>query len=329
MSAVLTDAPATAPPIPPAALDADGQIRRPRTSGPVGERESGFRRIAARVVLYALAFVAAVLFMGPFLFSVTSSLKTPAEIRAFPPTLFPAVPQWQNYVQIFQMPGIPYARFYLNTAIITLTATLGGVMTAAASAYGFARFRWWGRDFFFMVLLATLVLPEEVVLIPKFLMFNNIPRALIGQTLIDTWWPLILPSWFGGGAFAVFLLRQFFLQIPRELDEAAYIDGANSWQIFWHILLPLARPAMATVAIFSFLGHWNDFIHPLIYLNSNSKFPLSLGLRYFLNQPADATLPRDHLLMAASLLMVLPMILLFFAAQRYFVRGIVMSGIKG
>jgi multiple sugar transport system permease protein len=251
------------------------------------------------------------------------------EIRAFPPTLFPAVPQWHNYVEIFTIPGVPYAQFYANTAIITLSATLGAVITAAVSAYGFARFRWSGRDFFFVVLLATLVLPEEVVLIPKFLMFNNVPRALIGRTLIDTWWPLILPSWFGGGAFAVFLLRQFFMQIPRELDEAAYIDGANSFQIFWHLLLPLARPALATVAIFSFLGHWNDFIHPLIYLNSNSKFPLSLGLRYFLNVPTEATQPRDHLLMAASLLMVVPMIVLFFAAQRYFVRGIVMSGIKG
>ena len=329
MSAVVADTPQTVQPPLPGGLDANGQGRKLQTAGPVGERGSRGRHLASRIALYALAVFGACLFMGPFLFTVTSSLKTPAEIRAFPPTLFPAVPQWQNYVQIFQLPGIPYAQFYLNTAFITLTATLGGVITAAASAYGFARFRWWGRDFFFMVLLATLVLPEEVVLIPKFLMFNNIPRALFGQTLIDTWWPLILPSWFGGGAFAVFLLRQFFLQIPRELDEAAYIDGANSWQIFWNILLPLARPALATVAIFSFLGHWNDFIHPLIYLNTNTKFPLSLGLRYFLNQPADATQPRDHPLMAASLLMVLPLIIIFFAAQRYFVRGIVMSGIKG
>jgi multiple sugar transport system permease protein len=294
-----------------------------------GRAPAGRRGVPERILLYLLAVLGACLFMGPFLFTVTSSLKTAAEIRAFPPTLFPAVPQWGNYAQIFTIPGVPYARFYVNTAIITLAATAGAVVTAAAAAYGFARFRWWGRNFWFMVLLATLVLPEEVVLIPKFLMFNNVPRALIGRTLIDTWWPLILPSWFGGGAFSVFLLRQFFLQIPRELDEAAVIDGANSWQIFWHVLLPLARPALATVAIFQFLGHWNDFIHPLIYLNTNAKFPLSLGLRYFLNIPTDATQPRDHLLMAASLLMVAPMIILFFAAQRYFVRGIVMSGIKG
>jgi multiple sugar transport system permease protein len=294
----------------------------------VGARK-GAGYVLTRVLLYLIAVLLACVFMGPFLFTVMSSLKSIPEIHAFPPTLIPAVPQWINYVTIFQIPGVPYAQFYLNTAIITLTATLGTVITATASAYGFARFRWWGREFMFMVLLSTLVLPEEVVLIPKFLMFNNVPRALIGQTLIDTWWPLILPSWFGGGAFNVFLLRQFFMQIPRELDEAAVIDGANSWDILWHILLPLSGPAMATVAIFSFLGHWNDFIHPLIYLNTNSKFPLSLGLRYFVQQPVDVTAPRDHLLMAASLLMVLPAIALFFAAQRYFVRGIVMSGIKG
>jgi multiple sugar transport system permease protein len=292
-------------------------------------RRAGPVHTIGRLVLYALAVLMACVFMGPFLFTITSSLKSIPEIHAFPPILFPAVPQWQNYITIFQIPGVPYAQFYVNTAIITVTATAGAVITATVSAYGFARFRWWGRDFMFMVLLSTLVLPEEVVLIPKFLMFNNVPRALIGQTLIDTWWPLILPSWFGGGAFNVFLLRQFFMQIPRELDEAAVLDGANSWDILWHILLPLSGPAMATVAIFSFLGNWNDFIHPLIYLNTNSKFPLSLGLRYFVQQPIDATAPRDHLLMAASLLMVLPAIALFFAAQRYFVRGIVMSGIKG
>ncbi len=286
-------------------------------------------RSLGRGVLYLLAIVGAILFMGPFVFTVTSSLKSIPEVHAFPPTLFPAVPQWGNYVDIFTIPGVPYALFYRNTALITLLVLTGAVVTAAASAYGFARFRWKGRDFFFLVLLSTLVLPEEIVLIPKFLKFNNVPKVLIHRTLIDTWWPLILPSWFGGGAFNVFLLRQFFLQIPREFDEAAVIDGANSVQIFFKIILPLARPALATVGIFSFLGAWNDFIHPLIYLNSNDKFPLSLGLRYFQQVPADATQPRDHLLMAAALLMVVPAVALFFSAQRYFVRGIVMSGIKG
>jgi ABC-type glycerol-3-phosphate transport system permease component len=267
--------------------------------------------------------------MGPFLFTVLSSLKSVPEVHALPPTLLPAVPQWHNYVEVFTVPGVPFDAFYRNSLIITGLGVLGTVTTATASAYGFARFRWFGRDFLFLVLLSTLVLPEEVVLIPKFLMFNNVPRSLIGHTLIDTWWPLILPAWFGGGAFNVFLLRQFFLQIPKEMDEAAIIDGANSWQVLWHVILPLSRPALATVAIFSFLGSWNDFIHPLIYLNSNTNFPLALGLRYFQQLPVDATEPRDHLLMAASLLMILPPIVLFFSSQRYFVRGIVMSGIKG
>jgi multiple sugar transport system permease protein len=283
----------------------------------------------ARFFLYIVAIACSCIFMGPFLFTVLSSLKSIPEIHAFPPTLAPAVPQWHNYVDVFTIPGVPFALFYRNSLIITVSAVLGTVLTSCISAYGFARFKWKGRNFFFMVLLSTLVLPEEIVLIPKFLMFNNVPRALIGQTLIDTWWPLILPAWFGGGAFNVFLLRQFFMQIPKELDEAAYMDGANSWQILWHVILPLSGPALATVAIFSFLGSWNDFIHPLIYLNSNNKFPLSLGLRYFQQIPTDATQPRDHLLMAASLMVVLPAILIFFSAQRYFVRGIVMSGIKG
>ncbi len=283
----------------------------------------------SRLLLYLLAILGACLFMGPFLFTILSSLKSVAEIHLFPPILFPRIPQWHNYVDVFTIPGVPFDLFYRNSFIITALGMLGTITTATASAYGFARFKWIGRDFLFLVLLSTMVLPEEIVLIPKFLMFNNVPRALIDRTLIDTWWPLILPAWFGGGAFNVFLLRQFFLQIPRELDEAAVIDGASSWQILWHVMLPLSRPALATVAIFSFLGYWNDFIHPLIYLNTNSNFPLALGLRYFQQQPVDATQPRDHLLMAASLLMILPPIVLFFSAQRYFVRGIIMSGIKG
>lgn len=197
------------------------------------------REALRKIVLYAFAVPLAILFTIPFIFSVGSSLKAVSEIHAFPPTLLPAVPQWANYVSVFQIRGVPFERFYLNSAVITGSALVGTVITAAISAYGFARFRWPGRDFMFMVLLSTLVLPEEVVLIPKFLMFNNVPKAIIGKTLIDTYWPLILPSWFGGGAFNVFLLRQFFLQVPRELDEAAVIDGASSWQIFWKIMLPL------------------------------------------------------------------------------------------
>jgi multiple sugar transport system permease protein len=286
-------------------------------------------RYASRGGLYALVILAALVFMGPFLFAISGSLKSVAEIHVFPPALVPARPAFENYLRLFDLPGVYFARWYLNSIIITVLAVIGTVLTASAAAYGFSRFRWRGRNFCFIVLLSTLVLPEEVVIIPKFLLFHYVPLAIFGQTWIDTWWPLIIPSWFGGGAFSVFLLRQFFLQVPRDLDEAAKIDGANSFQILWNVLLPLAQPALATVAIFAFLTHWNDFFHPLIYLSTVENFPLSVGLRWFQQTANDQSEPREHLLMAASILMVLPCVLIFFTMQRYFVRGIVMSGIKG
>jgi ABC-type glycerol-3-phosphate transport system permease component len=299
---------------------------RVRTPERVGRHWAKYLR---RGILYVLATFGAIVFMAPFLFAISSSLKTVAEIHLFPPTFLPAQPAFENYARLFNIPGVYFARWYLNSLIISVLAVIGTVLTASAAAYGFSRFRWRGRDFCFLVLLSTLVLPEEVVIIPKFLLFHYVPLALFGHTWIDTWWPLIVPYWFGGGAFSVFLLRQFFLQIPHDLDEAATIDGANSWQILWKILLPLAQPAVATVAIFSFLTHWNDFFHPLIYLSTVENFPLAVGLRWFQQNANDPTEPREHLLMAASMLMVLPCVLIFFTMQRYFVRGIVMSGIKG
>jgi multiple sugar transport system permease protein len=282
-------------------------------------------------LLYVIAVVAAVFFMAPFVFALGTSLKPIPLLHVLPAVFFPPIDQMQpsNYISVFTVPNIPFAAWYYNTVVITVSSLIGAIISATLSAYGFARFRWPLRDFFFGVLLATLVLPEEVVLIPKFLMFHLVPDYLFGQTWIDTWRPLIIPSWFGGSAFSVFLLRQFFLQIPREFDEAAVLDGANAWDILWRILIPLAKPAMATVGIFAFLAQWNDFIHPLIYLNSPAKYPLSVGLRWFVQQPTDPTEPRDNLLMAASILMLTPAIVLFFSMQRYFVRGIVMSGIKG
>jgi multiple sugar transport system permease protein len=281
----------------------------------------------SRALLYVLMAALGLLFAAPFLFTISSSLKSVQELHVFPPTLVPSVPRFDNYARVFEI--VPYGTFYLNTVIIAGTATLGNVVCAALAGYGFARFRWRGRDICFLILLSTLVLPEEVVIIPKFLMFHIVPDRLFGQSLINTWWPLILPSWIGGGAFNVFLMRQFLMQLPRELDEAAEIDGAGPFRILWAVLLPLTKPAIATVAIFSFLAHWRDFIHPLIYLSSREKFPLSLGLRWFQTTAVDGSEPREHLLMAAALLMALPCILLFFGMQRYFVRGIVMTGSKG
>jgi multiple sugar transport system permease protein len=275
---------------------------------------------AGRVLLYLTAVAIAAFFMIPFLWTVGSSLKTSIEIRQFPPVLLPGVPRFQNYVDIWNV--VPLGTFFVNSAIVTLVAMVGQVTSATLVAYGFSRFRFPGREAIFLLVISTILLPREVVLIPTFLIFKFL-------ALLDTLWPLILPAFFGGGAFFIFLLRQFFLTLPRELDEAAKIDGANSFQILTGILVPLAKPALATTAIFSFLAHWNDFLEPLIYLNSPKNFTVALGLRYFQTLPNEAQEPREQLLMAASLVVTAPILIIFFLAQRYFVQGIVMSGIKG
>jgi multiple sugar transport system permease protein len=289
---------------------------RSRTAAGSGTRT---RRSLNRVALYAIAAVLVVVFMGPFLWTLGSSLKTPLEIGKYPPSLLPATPRFQNYADVFTQ--VPMAMFAMNTIQITVLAVIGQVVTATLVAYGFSRFRFPFRDQLFILMISTLILPREVLLIPTFLLWKNLG-------MLDTLTPLWLPSFFGG-AFYVFLLRQFFLTLPQDLDEAAKIDGAGSLQILWKIVVPLAQPAMATVAIFSFLNHWNDFLEPLIYLNDKSKYTLALGLRFFQTIPNDSQEPRDQLLMAASLIITAPVLLLFFAAQRYFIRGIVMSGIKG
>jgi ABC-type glycerol-3-phosphate transport system permease component len=289
---------------------------RTRTAAPAGVQ---VRRLLNRVALYLIAACLVFLFMGPFLWTLASSLKDSKEIAQFPPVLFPARLRWENYEEVFRL--VPMWSFIRNSLQVALLAVIGQVLTATLVAYGFTRFRFPGRDFLFMVLVSTMILPREVLLIPNFLVFKSLG-------LINTLTPLWLPSFFGG-AFFVFLLRQFFLTLPLDLDEAAKIDGANSLQILWRILVPLCQPAMATVAIFSFMLHWNEFLEPLIYLSSKENFTLALGLRFFQQIPNDAQEPRDQLMMAASLIMTAPVLLLFFAAQRYFIRGIVMSGIKG
>lgn len=273
-----------------------------------------------RFLLYALAIVTAVLFAAPFFWTVSSSLKPISEIYLFPPTLFPHDIRWQNYPDVFRL--APFARFIWNTVVITGFAMVGQILSASAVAYGFSRFRFPGRDALFFVVLSTMMLPWQVTIVPTFLLFRYLGW-------INTFLPLIVPSFFGGGAFYIFLLRQFFMSIPRDLDEAAKLDGASSVRIFWNIIMPLSTAAIATVAIFSFIQHWNEFIGPLIFLNSTEKFTVSIGLRYFMVNPFESDEPREAILMAASTIVALPTLILFFAAQQYFVRGIVTTGLKG
>jgi len=218
------------------------------------------------------------------------------------------------------MSKLPFLTYLRNTLIITIGALVGQVASASVSAYSFARLRWPGRDVIFAIILATIMVPYTVTLIPTFILFKQFGW-------IDTFFPLIVPYWFGGGAFNIFLLRQFFRTIPMELDESARLDGASSWRIFVEIVLPLSKPAIAVVTVFGFLSHWNDFFGPLVYLNSEDHRTLALGLTALqgLAWGRDAT----HLVMAVSVIMIAPIIVLFFLAQRTFIEGIVLTGIKG
>jgi multiple sugar transport system permease protein len=272
------------------------------------------------MLLYGALAVLACLFGGPFLWAVSSSLKAPEELFMFPPKLFPAQFQWANYAVIWQQ--APLVRFILNTVVVTALAMVGQILSASLVAYGFARFRFPGRETLFLVVLSTLMIPVQVTIVPIFVLYK-----WLGW--LDTIKPLVVPVYFGGGAFAIFLFRQFFLNVPMSYDEAAKIDGASYQMIFLRILLPLSKPVLITMAIFSFLFHWNDFFGPLIFLNSSDKFTISLGLTYFMKVAIQGGKPTDNLLLAAAMVMTVPCIVVFVVLQKYFVRGIVMSGLKG
>ncbi|HEY8743943.1 MAG TPA: carbohydrate ABC transporter permease [Chloroflexota bacterium] len=279
------------------------------------------RRTTSTLLTYLALTVCGLLFCFPFFWTIGTSLKTAQETQLIPPTFLPVVPQWINYITVWTTE--PMALWLRNSMIIILASMPGAIITSTIVAYSFARFDFPGRSFFFMLMLSTLMLPAEVTLIPQYIIYQKYFHW------INTFWPLIVPSWAGGGAFLIFLMRQFLMTIPRDLDDAARVDGANSLQILLQILVPLCRPALATVAILNFLGQWNDFFGPFIYLNNAHLFTMSLGLRYFQTLPETVGEPKTHLLMAATLIMAAPAIALFFSFQRYFVRGIVLTGIKG
>lgn len=254
--------------------------------------------------------------LAPLAWLISTSLKEPSAIFRIPPEWIPQPIRWQNYPEA--LTALPFIRFFFNTLTITFWATVGTLITASMSAFAFARLRFPGRSFLFGVVISTLMLPSIVTLIPTFILFR-----WLGW--IDTYLPLTVPFWLGGGAFNIFLLRQFFLTIPLDLDEAARMDGASNYRIYAQIILPLAKPALATVTIFSIIAHWNEFVLPLIYLHSMEKWTMAIGLQGF----SDLYSTQWHLMMAASAVMLLPLVILFFSAQRYYLEGIHMSGIAG
>jgi ABC-type glycerol-3-phosphate transport system permease component len=292
---------------------------------PTRTTSASAQRLTWRTLFYVLVIIGAVVSMVPFFWTVVSSGKAINELYRYPPSFWPEEPQFiQNYQEIWE--SYPFGRWFINSFYVTFMALLGTIISATLVAYGFARFRVPGRDAFFFITLATIMLPVEVTLIPTYLLFKEFGW-------IDTFYPLIVPAWFGGGAFNIFLMRQFILGIPYDLDEAAKLDGASSWRILWQVIVPLCKPAIATMATLGFIGQWNNFLFPLIFLNSEEKYVVAVGLRYLQTAvtqgSAVVSRPQDHLLMGAALMVALPCLILFFLGQRYFIQGIVTTGIKG
>jgi len=275
------------------------------------------RQAVRNLVVYGLLIGLGAIFILPFLWSVTSSLRTPNAPLSFPPQFLPAEFNWQNYARVFEM--IPFATFFRNSVIVTAIAVTGELLSASLVAFGFARLRFPGRNLLFIVLLSTMMIPYPVTMIPSFILWVR------GLGMANTFGPLVLPPFFGP-AFSIFLLRQFFMTINTELDEAAKIDGASEFRIYWQIILPLAKPALATIAIFAFMANWNDFLTPLIYLSDRNLYTLALGINFLRNMRGGGELA---LQMAGAIMFVAPCIVLYFLAQRFIIQGIVTTGLKG
>lgn len=271
--------------------------------------------VAGKILLYALLLFFSALFLFPLFWMLSTSLKELTQAMLYPPVWIPNPVKLENYVQATRQ--IPFWVFARNTLLLCVLNVGGTVLSCALVAYGFSRIQWHGRDKVFVVALATMMIPFPVLMVPLYTIFKNFGW-------IGTFRPLWVPAFFGS-AYNIFLLRQFFLTIPKDLTEAARIDGCHEFRIFWQIVLPLARPALMVVGLFCFMYVWNDFMGPLIYLSDAKQFTLALGLQQFQSRNGGTDI---HLLMAASTLMVAPIIVLFFFTQRTFIEGISLTGMK-
>ncbi len=279
--------------------------------------KAGQRVKLGKAVVVALLALGSLLFLLPFYTSVAMSLKTPEELATTSPWTWPQNVTWENYQEVLTNPNVNFVLLFWNTVIISSMATLGVIVSSSLVAYAFAKMNFMGRDRLFTVLLSTMMLPAIVTMIPTYFLFKEL-------RWINTFLPLTVPAFFGGGAFNIFLLRQFFMGIPKELDEAAKIEGAGHWTIYSRIVMPLSGSALATVGIFCFIYNWRDFMGPLIYLNDPDKQTLEIGLSTYNSLRAE----QWHLLMAGSVMVTLPLVVLFLMGQRYFVKGMTLSGLK-
>ena len=272
------------------------------------------RTVMGKTLTHLILLAGMIVMFIPLAWTLSTSLKTPGEVYLFPPTWIPNEIRWDNYLKA--VTAIPFFRYFWNTSFITFMSIIGKTISITLVAFSFARLRWWGRDFVFLLMLSTMMLPPHITLIPQFIIFK-------WWGWIDTFLPLIVPTFFGG-PWLTFLVRQYMMTLPRELDDAARIDGCSSFGVYWRIIMPLAKPAILIIVIFIFNGTWNEFLLPLIYLQSPENFTLALGLGMFQGEASTSW----NLLMAASLLTMLPVIILFFISQRYFIQGIVFTGVK-
>lgn len=306
-------------------LDSMPQTQAPATPR-IGTRLT--LRAALRVVLPHILLIAiAIAFMVPFYWMLVSSLKTKETMFTNPIEWLPRVWNWQNYPNAINYPNFPFLRFLWNSTYYAVAVTVGTVISCAMVGYAFARLRFPLREPLFVVTIATLMIPWMVTFIPTFILFKELDTftsRFIGVKMLGTYWPLVIPA-FGGNAFYIFMMRQFFKGLPTELADAAHVDGAGEFRIFWQIMLPLVKPAMMVMAVFTFLATWHDFFGPLIYVSDNRQFPLSLGLYAFRAQRTTEW----ALMMAAAAVSTVPLIIVFFFTQRYFLEGVKLTGIKG
>ncbi|MCJ8007478.1 carbohydrate ABC transporter permease [Lederbergia wuyishanensis] len=276
--------------------------------------QAGVKKKFQITIAHLVLIVASIFFVIPFVWLVSTSLKPLTQIFTFPPEWIPRPFQWDNYVRATEY--IPFFTYLKNTVVITVISTLGVVLTCPLVAYSFAKLRWKGRNVLFVVTIAVMMIPGQVTMIPLFLIFNKM--GWVGTPL-----PLIVPAFFGV-PFSIFLMRQFFMGLPDTLRDAAKIDGAGEFRIYWQIMVPLARPAILAIGLFQFMGAWTDFLGPLLYLTDEHQYTMSLGLQQFQNQKGTEW----GLMMAVSTMMTLPIIVMFFFMQRTFIQGITFSGIK-
>ena len=274
------------------------------------------RPSVGRIILFVLLLAISAVSVVPLYWMFRSSLMSNAEIFVFPPRLFPSTWRWQNYIKTFE--NFAAMLYFKNTLLILIPCLIGTVLTSAMAGYALGRVNFPGRKVWFALVIGSMILPGHVTLIPHYLTYSS-----LGMT--NSYWPFYLGAWFGGGASNIFLMRQFMRTLPKDYDEAAFIDGANRIQVFFKILVPLCKPILITVGIFAFMAYWNDFQGPLIYLRDDKKFPLALGLMSL----RGAYSSKWNYIMCGSLVMVIPAIILFAVGQKYFLNGIVMTGVKG